>query len=109
MAEPLRHRQTKGAETDMPSLPPPRHIPTLPCAAKQKCHGRPWPFIGIDPDFASRRQAVARHQVVPCRQCEKTVLSSRFEKASKPAWQLQKIRISVEWHQATLASSIRSF
>ena len=30
MAEPLRHRQTKGAETDMPSLPPPRHIPTLP-------------------------------------------------------------------------------
>ena len=33
MAEPLRHRQTKGAETDMPSLPPPRHIPTLPIAA----------------------------------------------------------------------------
>jgi len=32
MAEPLRHRQTKGAETDMPSLPPPRHIPTLPRA-----------------------------------------------------------------------------
>src|SRR6516162_6678759 len=30
MVEPLRHRQTKGAETDMPSLPPPRHIPTLP-------------------------------------------------------------------------------
>jgi len=30
MAAPLRHRQTKGAETDMPSLPPPRHIPTLP-------------------------------------------------------------------------------
>ena len=30
MAEPLRHRQTKGAETDMPRLPPPRHIPTLP-------------------------------------------------------------------------------
>ena len=80
-----------------------------PCAAKQKCHGRPWPFIGVDPDFASRRHAVARHQVVPCRQCEKTVLSSRFKKASKPAWQLQKIRISVEWHQATLASSIRSF
>jgi hypothetical protein len=30
MDEPLRHRQTKGAETDMPGLPPPRHIPTLP-------------------------------------------------------------------------------
>src|SRR5438128_12219149 len=30
MVEPLRHRQTKRAETDMPGLPPPRHIPTLP-------------------------------------------------------------------------------
>src|SRR5262249_48895895 len=30
MAEPLRHRQTKEAETDMSSLKPPRHIPTLP-------------------------------------------------------------------------------
>src|ERR1700730_2720155 len=30
MVEPLRHRQTKGAETDMPDLPPPRHFPTLP-------------------------------------------------------------------------------
>ena len=30
MVEPLRHRQTKGAETDMPGLPLPRHIPTLP-------------------------------------------------------------------------------
>ena len=33
MVEPLRHRQTKGAETDMPGLPPPRHIPTLPTLA----------------------------------------------------------------------------
>jgi hypothetical protein len=30
MVEPLRHRQTKGAETDMFDLPQPRHIPTLP-------------------------------------------------------------------------------
>jgi hypothetical protein len=29
MVEPLRHRQTKGAATDMPGLLPPRHIPTL--------------------------------------------------------------------------------
>jgi hypothetical protein len=28
--EPLRHRQTKEAATDMFSLKPPRHIPTLP-------------------------------------------------------------------------------
>jgi hypothetical protein len=30
MAKPLRHRQTKEAETDMFSLKPPRHISTLP-------------------------------------------------------------------------------
>ena len=33
MAEPLRHRQTKEAATDMFSLQPPRYIPTLPLAA----------------------------------------------------------------------------
>ena len=37
MAEPLRHRQTKGAATDMVDLTPPRHIPTLPSRAI------PWP------------------------------------------------------------------
>jgi hypothetical protein len=30
MVEPLRHRQTKEAATDMFDLQPPRHIPTLP-------------------------------------------------------------------------------
>src|SRR6266850_3645376 len=30
MLEPVRHRQTKGAATDMFGLPPPRHTPTLP-------------------------------------------------------------------------------
>jgi uncharacterized protein with beta-barrel porin domain len=30
MVEPLRHRQTKEAATDMFTLQPPRHIPTLP-------------------------------------------------------------------------------
>src|SRR5258707_9342570 len=35
MAEPLRHRQTKEAATDMFSLQPPRYIPTLP----QPCQG----------------------------------------------------------------------
>ena len=33
MADPLRHRQTKGAATDMVDLTPPRHIPTLPSIA----------------------------------------------------------------------------
>src|SRR6202051_2248062 len=32
MVEPLRHRQTKGAGTDMCYLKPPRHISTLPKA-----------------------------------------------------------------------------
>jgi hypothetical protein len=35
MAEPVRHRQTKGAETDMLSLPPPRHISTLRIRARR--------------------------------------------------------------------------
>jgi hypothetical protein len=30
MVEPLRHRRTKGAATDMFYLTPPRHISTLP-------------------------------------------------------------------------------
>jgi hypothetical protein len=37
MVEPLRHRQTKGAETDMLGLTPPRHTPTLPIVLKN-----PW-------------------------------------------------------------------
>jgi hypothetical protein len=34
MAELLRHRQTKEAATDMFSLKPPRHIPTLPATLR---------------------------------------------------------------------------
>ena len=34
MAEPLRHRQTKEAATDMFSLQPPRHISTLHIACR---------------------------------------------------------------------------
>ena len=44
MAEPLRHRQTKEAATDMFYLTPPRHISTLPIASLYK--GRP---ASIDP------------------------------------------------------------
>jgi hypothetical protein len=33
MAEPVRHRQTKEAATDMFYLKPPRHISTLPFAS----------------------------------------------------------------------------
>jgi hypothetical protein len=40
MAEPLRHRQTKEAATDMFSLKPPRHISTLPIASWPALAGR---------------------------------------------------------------------
>src|SRR5258708_34930329 len=39
MAEPLRHRQTKEAATDMFSLQPPRHISTLPMLSKSQNYG----------------------------------------------------------------------
>jgi hypothetical protein len=38
MAEPLRHRQTKEAATDMFYLKPPRHISTLPFASGHSRH-----------------------------------------------------------------------
>jgi hypothetical protein len=37
MAEPLRHRQTKEAATDLFNLQPPRHISTLPISTKLAC------------------------------------------------------------------------
>src|SRR5690242_10918928 len=46
MAEPVRHRQTKGAATDMFDLPPPRHISTLrtPAADKPSAKGPKLPL-----------------------------------------------------------------
>jgi len=38
MAEPLRHRQTKEAATDMFDLQPPRHISTLPLTLFARVH-----------------------------------------------------------------------
>src|ERR1700674_4829017 len=40
MVEPVRHRQTKEAATDMFDLQPPRHISTLPRAAVLKTQTR---------------------------------------------------------------------
>jgi hypothetical protein len=42
MLEPVRHRQTKGAATDMFVLPPPRHTPTLPTVRARATIAR-WP------------------------------------------------------------------
>ena len=39
MVEPVRHRQTKEAETDMFDLQPPRHISTLHKADERACAG----------------------------------------------------------------------
>ena len=46
MADPLRHRQTKGAETDLLSLPPPRHISTLPDSVDPRAY-RESPVRGL--------------------------------------------------------------
>jgi hypothetical protein len=50
MVGPLRHRQTKGAETDMPGLPPPRHIPTLPITDDLEASVPPPPKSGPSQD-----------------------------------------------------------
>ena len=54
MVEPLRHRQTKGAETDMPGLPPPRHFPTLPNSAGFSTY-RQRPAMGHEEPFPPPR------------------------------------------------------
>src|SRR6516165_6424980 len=51
MTEPLRHRQTKEAETAMFSLQPPRHIPTLPITSISRFG--PSPLL-VEPDMAGR-------------------------------------------------------
>src|ERR1700737_1658463 len=56
MAEPLRHRQTKEAETDMPGLPPPRHIPTLPKTGAIIV-APPWPNTGSSNIFSAQAAA----------------------------------------------------
>ena len=54
MAEPLRHRQTKEAATDMFYLKPPRHISTLPKAALWRTTGS-----GANRTFGRTRSARA--------------------------------------------------
>jgi len=55
MVELLRHRQTKGAATDMFYLTPPRHISTLPKCEKfymSKC----FPNFNLITDIERRRR-----------------------------------------------------
>jgi hypothetical protein len=60
MVEPLRHRQTKGAATDMFYLMPPRHISTLP----ESEVATPAPHVRSTLE-SRRRQATAAGLFVP--------------------------------------------
>src|SRR5437764_5396210 len=63
---PLRHRQTKGAETDMPGLPPPRHIPTLPLTEPEPAyHGLKFYENFGDFAFTTKARAVALRDFGP--------------------------------------------
>jgi len=67
MADPLRHRQTKGAATDMVDLTPPRHIPTLPNSA--------------DPDGYRERQVCGQRR---------SISGAAIIPAEKPSWDLDR-------------------
>jgi hypothetical protein len=56
MAEPVRHRQTKGAETDMLSLPPLRHISTLPWSCENGTAGYQAVVVMAFGDFDANRR-----------------------------------------------------
>ena len=70
MVEPLRHRQTKGAATDMFYLTPPRHISTLPNSSfwPGACYFRSTPNNGhhqtgpVGPFRAQKRTHAARQK-----------------------------------------------
>ena len=57
MVEPLRHRQPKGAATDMFYLQPPRHISTLPDSEVSECP--------LHVGFSNRPIEVKRFQTIP--------------------------------------------
>ena len=73
LVRPLRHRQTKGAATDMPDLPPPRHIPTLPNQVIREEDGegqsptrsRPWPFADLLNLFGGSQGVRLSRQAAP--------------------------------------------
>lgn len=63
MVRTVRHRQSKEAATDMPDLPPPRHIPTLPIA--RRCGSPEAVFHNTSPEakliIVKRARCLARH------------------------------------------------
>src|ERR1700693_1730567 len=78
MGETLRHRQTKEAATDMFSLKPPRHIPTLPITTDCQCSRR----VGFAPDThpeSGHRWSAAWGQQETSRPLPRPAPNCRFE------------------------------
>src|SRR3977135_4008867 len=77
MVEPLRHRQTKEAATDMFSLKPPRHIPTLPFAtvsSRQQTRSCPLcPEGGSEFSALDSRRRTRNLEVPRCANCTSEV------------------------------------
>ena len=59
--------------------PPPFAVHDL----KHECRRRARPLVAVDPDFGCRRHAVARHQIVPAGQREKSVARGGVEQGEQ--------------------------
>jgi hypothetical protein len=66
MVEPLRHRQTKEAATDMFYLTPPRHISTLHKADERKPHIHVHFFGVVTVDISDASQIGIRSPTIIC-------------------------------------------
>src|SRR5580693_9606805 len=80
MVEPLRHRQTKEAATDMFSLQPPRHIPTLPHSVALGQERGPQRLLSATDDCGSDA-AMTAQPLVP-----KLTLSDKVRVLQPPQW-----------------------
>jgi hypothetical protein len=111
MVEPLRHRQTKGAETDMLGLTPPRHTPTLPtpavcCAqiaviAGGMANGSNRHIAAIRP-FGSGWLPLARSLLMV------DLLRRPFSKRVQAAWACPASRIRPDWRSKEKRRTDRS-
>src|ERR1700677_2115678 len=92
MVEPLRHRQTKEAATDMFSLQPPRHIPTLPAPSGRAAwwtRGR----ASYAPQVVSEtlpRHMVAGQVALPTQRRRFASLSTSIDKACRYAANIRR-------------------
>src|SRR3954449_11581316 len=95
MVEPLRNRQTKGAETDMPGLPPPRHISTLPYPALSQGHRH-------GPVYARKRASRPGSRSTPLRRKRMRVYSVRLPALPpKPFWMGSAQFLSFSWRNSS--------